>query len=63
VGLAAGNRVPGRRHPSNLDPEELRKLLELIPGRPWAEAYRRSARPGNITPEKARSVGTLGIYR
>jgi len=33
--------------PSNLDPEELRKLLELIPGRPWAEVP--SKRRGNIT--------------
>jgi oxygen-independent coproporphyrinogen-3 oxidase len=48
--------------PSNLAPDALRALLDLIPGRPWAEATLEAA-PGNITPELARSWSEAGINR
>ena len=38
--------------PSNLAPDALRTLLDLLPGRPWAEATIEAA-PGNITPDAA----------
>ena len=48
--------------PSNLAPDALRALLDLIPGRPWAEATLEAA-PGNITPELARRWSDAGINR
>ncbi|HEY2016250.1 MAG TPA: radical SAM family heme chaperone HemW [Bryobacteraceae bacterium] len=48
--------------PSTLDPDALASLLELIPGRPWAEATIEAA-PGTITPGKARAWSELGINR
>jgi oxygen-independent coproporphyrinogen-3 oxidase len=48
--------------PSNLDPADLRKLLELVPGRPWTEATMEAA-PGGITPEMARAWRDAGINR
>jgi len=48
--------------PSNLDPDALRRILELIPGRPWAEATIEAA-PGGITPELARAWNACGINR
>jgi oxygen-independent coproporphyrinogen-3 oxidase len=48
--------------PGNLAPEELRRLLDLIPGRPWKEATL-EASPGSITPERARSWVEWGINR
>jgi oxygen-independent coproporphyrinogen-3 oxidase len=48
--------------PSNLAPEKLRALLELIPGRPWSEATLEAA-PGNITLDLARGWADAGINR
>jgi oxygen-independent coproporphyrinogen-3 oxidase len=48
--------------PGNLAPEALRRLLDLIPGRPWLEATI-EASPGSITPERARSWAACGIGR
>src|SRR5882672_10218428 len=48
--------------PSNLDPTALAHLLDLIPGRPWAEATLEAA-PGNITPERTRAWAAAGINR
>jgi oxygen-independent coproporphyrinogen-3 oxidase len=48
--------------PSNLDPAGLKHLLDLIPGRPWAEATMEAA-PGGITAEKARAWAAAGIDR
>jgi oxygen-independent coproporphyrinogen-3 oxidase len=48
--------------PSNLDPTALARILDLIPGRPWAEATLEAA-PGNITPERARAWAAAGINR
>ena len=48
--------------PSNLDPAALRSVLDLIPGRPWAEATIEAA-PGNITPDRARAWAEAGINR
>ena len=48
--------------PSNLAPDALRALLDLIPGRPWAEATIEAA-PGSITPEAARAWAAAGINR
>lgn len=48
--------------PSNLAPDALRELLELIPGRPWAEATIEAA-PGNIAPDAARAWSRAGIQR
>jgi oxygen-independent coproporphyrinogen-3 oxidase len=48
--------------PSNLTPDALHALLDLIPGRPWAEATIEAA-PGNITPETARAWADAGINR
>jgi len=39
--------------PGNLAPEDLRRILERIPGRPWREATVEAA-PGSITAERAR---------
>ena len=48
--------------PGNLGPDALRALLDLIPGRPWAEATLEAA-PGSITPETARAWVAAGINR
>lgn len=48
--------------PSNMDVAELKRLLDLIPGRPWAEATLEAA-PGTITPEKAEAWRATGIGR
>jgi oxygen-independent coproporphyrinogen-3 oxidase len=48
--------------PGNIAPEELRRLLDLVPGRPWLEATIEAA-PGSITPERARSWAECGINR
>ncbi len=48
--------------PSNLAPDALRRLLDLIPGRPWAEATLEAA-PGTLTPEIARAWADAGINR
>jgi oxygen-independent coproporphyrinogen-3 oxidase len=48
--------------PSNLAADALRALLDLVPGRPWAEATIEAA-PGNITPEAASAWAEAGIQR
>ena len=48
--------------PSNLPAGALRALLDLIPGRPWAETTLEAA-PGNITPELAHLWCDAGITR
>src|SRR5450631_2133612 len=48
--------------PSNLAPDDLRALLDLIPGRPWVEATIEAA-PGNIAPDRARAWADAGINR
>src|ERR1044072_343898 len=46
--------------PSQLDPAALGALLDLVPGRPWAEATIEAA-PGDITAEKARAWVAAGM--
>jgi oxygen-independent coproporphyrinogen-3 oxidase len=48
--------------PSNLTPDDLRDILALIPGHPWAEATIEAA-PGNITPDLVRAWSAAGINR
>jgi oxygen-independent coproporphyrinogen III oxidase len=48
--------------PSSLDPDALRRLLDRIPGRPWAEATLEAA-PGGITADIARVWTACGINR
>ena len=48
--------------PSNMDLDYLRHVLEVIPGRPWAEATIEAA-PGGVTPERARAWAAGGIDR
>jgi oxygen-independent coproporphyrinogen-3 oxidase len=48
--------------PSGMAPEALRRLLDIIPGRPWAEATIEAA-PGTVTAEKARAWVACGINR
>jgi oxygen-independent coproporphyrinogen-3 oxidase len=48
--------------PSRVPPETLRAWLNLIPGRPWAEATLEAA-PGDITPKKAQAWHEAGINR
>ena len=48
--------------PSNLELADLRRLLSLIPGRPWTEATIEAA-PGTITEQKAREWVECGINR
>jgi oxygen-independent coproporphyrinogen III oxidase len=43
-------------------PDSLRRLLELIPGRPWLEATLEAA-PGGITLELARAWAEMGVNR
>jgi oxygen-independent coproporphyrinogen-3 oxidase len=48
--------------PSAMDVEVLRSVLDLIPGRPWAEATMEAA-PGSITRERASAWAECGINR
>jgi oxygen-independent coproporphyrinogen-3 oxidase len=48
--------------PSGMAAEDLRRVLEPIPGRPWAEATIEAA-PGTVTAEKARDWAACGINR
>ena len=48
--------------PSILDLEDFRALMELIPGRPWAEATLEAA-PGTVTAARARAWESAGINR
>ena len=48
--------------PSNITPDALHALLDLVPGRPWAEATIEAA-PGNLTPDTARAWAAAGINR
>ncbi len=48
--------------PSQLDPAALSRLLDAIPGRPWAEATLETA-PGTVTPEKCAAWIDAGINR
>jgi oxygen-independent coproporphyrinogen-3 oxidase len=48
--------------PSTIDPGELHRVLDLIPGRPWIEATLEAA-PGRITAERAQAWAEAGINR
>jgi oxygen-independent coproporphyrinogen-3 oxidase len=48
--------------PSSMDPDALRELLAIIPGRPWIEATLETA-PGTVTREKAEQWVASGIDR
>lgn len=48
--------------PSNMGAEELRRVLQSIPGRPWKEATLEAA-PGTITREKVAGWRDVGINR
>lgn len=48
--------------PSNMAAEDLRAVLEAVPGRPWIEATIEAA-PGGITREQARHWAACGINR
>jgi len=48
--------------PSNLEPDALRAILDLIPGRSWAEATMEAA-PGSITAARARAWAGAGMGR
>ncbi len=48
--------------PGNLSPDALHALLDLVPGRPWAEATIEAA-PGSITSDAARAWADAGIDR
>ena len=48
--------------PSILEPEDVRTLMALIPGRPWAEVTMEAA-PGTVTPERVRAWAACGINR
>jgi oxygen-independent coproporphyrinogen-3 oxidase len=48
--------------PSGMDLDDLRSILALAPGRPWAEATIEAA-PGGITREKALAWSAAGINR
>jgi oxygen-independent coproporphyrinogen-3 oxidase len=48
--------------PSGMAPEALRRLLDLIPGRPWTEATIEAA-PGTVTAERARAWAECDINR
>jgi oxygen-independent coproporphyrinogen-3 oxidase len=48
--------------PSDMSEDELRAILDLIPGRPWAEATIEVA-PGGITAGKGRGWAACGINR
>lgn len=48
--------------PSAMAPEDLRTILDAVPGRPWIEATIEAA-PGSIVAEKARAWAAAGIDR
>jgi oxygen-independent coproporphyrinogen-3 oxidase len=48
--------------PSGMAPDDLRRLLERVPGRPWAEAAIEAA-PGSVSAERARGWAGCGINR
>ena len=48
--------------PSSMAPDDLRAILDAIPGRPWVEATIEAA-PGSITAENARAWADAGIDR
>ncbi len=48
--------------PSILEPDDLRGILSVIPGRPWREATLEAA-PGTITADRARAWSDCGITR
>ncbi len=48
--------------PGNMPVDELRRALDLIPGKPWLEATI-EASPGSVTPQKARGWADCGINR
>ena len=48
--------------PGMMATEDLAGVLELIPGRPWAEATLEVA-PGSVTPERARAWAACGVNR
>jgi oxygen-independent coproporphyrinogen-3 oxidase len=48
--------------PSLMDPNQLRTLLDAIPGRPWSEATIEAA-PGTLTLDKIRAWRNSGINR
>jgi oxygen-independent coproporphyrinogen-3 oxidase len=48
--------------PSAMDPDDLRRLLALVPGRPWREATIEAA-PGTVTAERAACWTEAGIDR
>jgi len=52
----------GGGSPSEMKPEQLERILEAVPGRPWLEATI-EAPPGSITLEKASAWRRLGINR
>lgn len=48
--------------PSQMDVDDLRRLLARVPGRPWAEATMEAA-PGSLSLDKARAWSDCGINR
>lgn len=48
--------------PSTVEPGDFPRLLDAVPGRPWAEATIEAA-PGSLTPEKIRAWTDAGINR
>jgi oxygen-independent coproporphyrinogen-3 oxidase len=48
--------------PGNIEEDALRRLLSLVPGRPWTEATLEAA-PGSVSREKALLWRRLGINR
>jgi oxygen-independent coproporphyrinogen-3 oxidase len=48
--------------PSRLDGDDLERILDAIPGRPWREATLEAA-PGVITPERAAGWARAGVNR
>ena len=63
----AGQGVPdtlylGGGTPSAIEPAEIERLLQPLPGRPWREATMEAA-PGSLTPEKISAWQRAGIDR
>lgn len=48
--------------PSRLDPSDLQRILDTVPGRPWTEATIEAA-PGSLTRENVRAWSGAGIDR
>lgn len=48
--------------PGSLDPAELHRLLDVLPGRPWPEATIEAA-PGAFTPDHVRAWRDCGVNR